>query len=129
MILYGHDQIVAKLDSLRENALYVEVITADTTVPKRRRTQGKGKGKASASELLAVIHPDPSSSRPSDTKHMDDPVSYPPSAAADGHPLSGLVDVHAEMYFLPDFLTFSNLLVYLHQSYTMQLRPVSTHFP
>ena len=128
-MLYGHDQIVAKLDSLRDNALYVEVITADTALPKRRRTQGKVKGKTSATELLAVTHPDPSTSRPSDAKHMDDPVSYPQSAAADGHPLSGLVDVHAEMYFLPDFLTFSNLLVYLHQTYTMQLRPVSTHFP
>ena len=124
LILYGHDQVLEKLDGIRDNVLYNEAITTEISAPKKR----KGKSQSTAS-TSSQTQPAAAEARPSDPSHVDVPVTYPQPEATQGHPLAKLVDIHSEMYFLPDFLTFSNLLAYLHHNYDLQLRPVSTHFP
>ena len=108
--------------------LYNEAITTEISAPRKRKGGGKSKSQSTAS-TSSQPQPAAAEARPSDPSHVDVPVTYPQQEATQGHPLAKLVDIHSEMYFLPDFLTFSNLLAYLHHNYDLQLRPVSTHFP
>ena len=122
-ILYSHEQILAKINELKENALYQEKITIDKApAPKRARSAKKSTSTSSAGTSSTV----PEEARPSDPQHADDQLTFPVTATVAASPLKELVDVNAEMYRLPNAAVLYELMVYLHSTFGMQLKPVRT---
>ena len=107
-------------------APYKEKITVDKApAPKRARSAKKSTSTASdagAGTSSAV----PQEARPSDPQHADDQLTFPVTATVAASPLKELVDVNAEMYGLPNAAILYELMVYLHTTFGMQLKPVST---
>ena len=127
LILYSHDQLLEKVAELKENALFVEKISVEKgPAPKRQRRKGDSQEEAAAGPSSSSSEPE--APRPSDPKHSEEPVNFQETATTAASPLKGVVDVHCEMYGLPTMAFLHELLVYLHTSYGLQLRPVSTNF-
>ena len=125
LVLYSHQQVLDKLAVLKDNVLYCEPITAELEVPKKKSKSGKsGKIKSSGSaQPTASTSSSTSRRRPADPESADKDVVFPdpdqPSV------LSTVVDIHAELYNLPSFQFFHQLLEYLYSEHGLLLRPVS----
>ena len=126
LILYSHQQVLAKLAALKDNALYCEPISAELEVPKKKAKSGKsGKVKSSGSaQATPSTSSSTSSRRPSDPESADKEVVFPDPVQPSV--LSTVVDVHAELYNLPSFQFLHQLLEYLYSQHGLLLRPVST---
>ena len=126
LILYSHQQVLAKLAALKDNALYCEPISAELEVPKKKPKSGKsGKVKSSGSaQATPSTSSSTSSRRPSDPESADKEVMFPDPVQPSV--LSTVVDVHAELYNLPSFQFLQLLLEYLYSQHGLLLRPVST---
>ena len=103
-----------------------KISTESAPAPKKSKPSRKSSAKATPS--TSTSQPQASSSRPSDPQHSEEQLVFPETAVTASSPLKGVVDVHAKMYNLPSLAVLYELLVYLHTSYNMQLRPVSTCF-
>ena len=126
LILYSHDQLLVKIAELKDNALYLEKISTESApAPKKSKPSRKSPTKAPST---STSQPEASSSRPSDPQHSEEQLVFPETVVTASSPLRGVVDVHAEMYNLPSLAVLYELMVYLHTSYKVQLRPVSTCF-
>ena len=126
LILYSHQQVLAKLAALKDNALYCEPISAELEVPKKKPKSGKsGKVKSSGSaQATPSTSSSTSSRRPSDPESADKEVVFPDPVQPSV--LSTVVDVHAKLYNLPSFQFLHQLLEYLYSQHGLLLRPVST---
>ena len=124
LVLYSHQQLLDKISELKENALYVEPISAE--VDTRRKSRSNKGGTSKSSQPSGSAQPS-TSRRPSDPESSDKGVIYPDPI--EPSPLSTVVDVHSEMYNLPSFQFLNQLLEYLYSQHGLLLRPVSTnHF-
>ena len=127
LILYSHEQLLQKVSELKENALYIERITAAKgPAPKRPKRK-----ESRSAEQSASVGPSTSSDtrpRPSDPQHAEDPVEFPVTATVSASPLKEVIDVHSEMYGVPNLAVLYEVMVHLNSNYGLQLRPVSTYF-
>ena len=125
LVLYSHQQVLDKITELKENALYVEPISAEVDTRRKSRSGKGGKSKSSQPSASGSTQPSSSARRPSDPESSDKPVVFPDPI--EPTPLAEVVDCHAEMYNLPSFQFLSQLLEYLHSQHGLLLRPVSTN--
>ena len=120
LILYGPDQVMDKIAVLRVNALYLEKIETDTRPLKKKKSKGLATSRSQPSTSVSSPPRYPNSERASST--LDNPEIPPISK----NPLEYISDVHCDLYALPNLADVFQLITYLHTTYGMQLRPVST---
>ena len=119
-----------KISELKENALYVEPISAEVDTRRKSKPGKGGKSKTSqpstSGSTSGSAQPSSSARRPSDPESSDQPVVFPDPV--EPTVLAEVVDCHAEMYNLPSFQFLSQLLEHLYSQHGLLPRPVSTTY-